>query len=95
MRPQRLWPSRLLCPWDFQARVLEWVAIPFSRGPPNPGIEPGSPTLAGRFFTTEPPGKPKNPIVERILKRFLKDFLPLVNQVLLWKDFAGEIKIMS
>ena len=26
-------PSRLLCPWDFlQARILEWVVIPFSRG---------------------------------------------------------------
>ena len=25
---------------------------------PNPGIEPVSPSLAGRFFTTEPPGKP-------------------------------------
>ena len=24
---------------------------------PNPGIEPVSPTLADRFFTTEPPGK--------------------------------------
>ena len=24
----------------------------------NPGIEPASPTLAGRFFTAEPPGKP-------------------------------------
>ena len=24
---------------------------------PNPGIEPRSPTLAGGFFTTEPPGK--------------------------------------
>ena len=22
-------PTRLLCPWDFQARVLEWVAISF------------------------------------------------------------------
>ena len=41
-----------------QARVLEWVAFPFSRGLPNPGIEPGSPALAGRFFTTNPPGKP-------------------------------------
>ena len=27
----------------FQARVLEWVAISFSRSLPNPGIEPGSP----------------------------------------------------
>ena len=29
---------------------------------PNPGIEPAapaSPALAGGFFTTEPPGKPK------------------------------------
>ena len=25
----------------------------------NPGIEPTSPVLAGGFFTTEPPGKPK------------------------------------
>ena len=33
-----------------QARVLEWVAISFSRG--SPGIEPPSPALAGRFFTT-------------------------------------------
>ena len=26
----------------------------------GPGIEPVSPELAGRFFTTEPPGKPQN-----------------------------------
>ena len=25
---------------------------------PDPGIKPVSPTLAGRFFTTEPPGNP-------------------------------------
>ena len=28
-----------------QARVVEWVAISFSRGSSDPGIEPGSPTL--------------------------------------------------
>ena len=38
-----------------QARILAWVAMPSSRG--NPGIEPVSPALAGRFFTTEPLGK--------------------------------------
>ena len=27
-----------------QARILEWVAIPFSRDLPNPGTEPESPT---------------------------------------------------
>ena len=31
----------------FQARILEWVAISFSRNLPNPGIEPTSPSLAG------------------------------------------------
>ena len=34
-----------------QARILEWVAIPFSRGPYHPGIEPASPALQARFFT--------------------------------------------
>ena len=27
---------------------------------PDPGIEPMSPALAGRFFTTEPPGNPQD-----------------------------------
>ena len=38
-----------------QARILEWVAISYSRGPFWPGIEPeslASPALAGGFFTT-------------------------------------------
>ena len=29
-------------------------------GAPRSGIEPVSPALASRFFTTEPPGKPPN-----------------------------------
>ena len=41
-----------------------WSGLPFpSPGDlPDPGIErasPASPALAGRFFTTEPPGKPQ------------------------------------
>ena len=43
---------------NFQARILEWVAISYSRDLPDPGIEAMSPPLAGRFFTTELPGKP-------------------------------------
>ena len=37
-----------------------WSGLPFpSPGDlPDPGIEPESPALAGRFFTAEPPGKP-------------------------------------
>ena len=38
----------------FQARILQWVAISFSKGLPKPGTELTSlsPALAGRFFTT-------------------------------------------
>ena len=38
-----------------QARILEWVAISFSRDLLDPGIKPTSlvsPALAGEFFTT-------------------------------------------
>ena len=31
-RPRGMYPTRLLCPWIFQARILERVAISFSRG---------------------------------------------------------------
>ena len=41
----------------FQARILEWVAIPFSRDLPDPGIEPGSPALHTDSLPFEPPGK--------------------------------------
>ena len=41
-----------------QPRILEWVAISFSRDLPNPGIEPGSPTLRADALRSEPPGKP-------------------------------------
>ena len=43
----------------FQARILEQVAISYSRDLPDPGIEPVTLSLAGRFFTAVPPGKPK------------------------------------
>ena len=55
-----------------QARILKWVAFPFSRGSsqprdwgsptqgdlPNPGIEPRSPALQADSLPAEPPGKP-------------------------------------
>ena len=41
-----------------------WSGLPFPspRDLFDPGIEPESPALAGRFFTTEPPRKPYNEI---------------------------------
>ena len=41
------------------ARILEWVAFPFSRGSSNPGIKPRSPTLQVDSLPAEPLGKPK------------------------------------
>ena len=60
----------LVTPWTVACQVPlcmgfpkqeYWSGLPFlSPGDlPNPGIEPTSPSLAGRFFTTEPLGKPK------------------------------------
>ena len=40
-----------------QARILEWVAFSSPGDPPDPGFESTSPSLAGRSFTTEAPGK--------------------------------------
>ena len=39
-----------------QARILEWVAVPFSRGSSQAGTEPRSPTLQADFLLSEPPG---------------------------------------
>ena len=55
----------ILCsPMDYtvhrilQSRILAWVAVPFSRGLPNPGREPRCPTLQADSLLSEPPGKP-------------------------------------
>ena len=46
-----------------QAIILEWVAMPFSKGSSWPRnwtcVSCGS-CIAGRFFSTEPPGKPSD-----------------------------------
>ena len=41
-------------------RQEDWSGLPFpsARHLPNCGVEPMSPAMAGRFFTTEPPRKP-------------------------------------
>ena len=48
-------PQRIL-----QARILDLVAFPFSRGLPNLAIEPGFPALQVDSLPAEPQGKPKN-----------------------------------
>ena len=53
LRPPGLFTARLLCPWDSLGKN-----IPSPGDLPDPGIKLMSPALAGKFFTTEPPGKP-------------------------------------
>ena len=60
--PADLEPARLLCLWDYLGKNTGVGCHFLLQGNlPDPGIEPTSPVspaLAGRFFITEPPGKP-------------------------------------
>ena len=54
------WTVACQAPMEF-SRQENWSRLP-SPTPgnlPNPGTEPASPALAGRFFSTVPPGKPQ------------------------------------
>ena len=44
----------------FQARVPEWLTISFSRGSSRPRDRTQVSRIAGRCFTSEPPGKQKH-----------------------------------
>ena len=55
LRPQRLQPS---VHGILQARTLEWVAVPFSRGPSPPRGRTWVSCSACRFFTMESLEKP-------------------------------------
>ena len=58
LQPYRLWPTKLLCPLNFPGKNTGMSPSPSPGDLPNPGIKPASPALTGRFFTTEPLGKP-------------------------------------
>ena len=49
--PYGLEPARSLYPWILQARILEWVAISFSRGSSWPKARTQVSHIAGKFFT--------------------------------------------
>jgi len=58
--------SACLRPTDYtvhgilQTRILEWVAVPFSRGSPQPRDQTQVSCIASGFLPPEPQGKPKN-----------------------------------
>ena len=51
-----------------QARILQWVAIPFPGYLPNPGIEYRALELQANSLPSEPPGKPKYKLPNAIKK---------------------------
>ena len=51
-------PSGSSVPGISQARIWSRLPFPSPGDLPDPGIEPVSPALSGRFFTTASPGKP-------------------------------------
>ena len=65
-QPHRLYPARLLCPWNVPGKNTGVGCHLLPRGSPptqdhpDPGIKPTSLAWAGEFFTTEPPGKSEN-----------------------------------
>ena len=61
-------------------RQESWSRLPLPtlRDFPDPGIKPvspESPTMAGGFFTTEPPGKPSLPGEEATIYTFIYLFI--------------------
>ena len=64
----------------FPARILSGWPFPSPGDLPDPGIKPMSPALAGRFFTTEPPGNPGLLFPEDVDK---SDLVPLTFSICL------------
>ena len=60
MTPWTIAHQALLSMGIFQARILEWIAMPSSRDLPNPGIKHRIPTLQADSLLSEPPRNPKN-----------------------------------
>ena len=47
-----LWPMDYIVHGILQARILEWVAVPFSRGSSRPRDQTQVSHIAGRFFNS-------------------------------------------
>ena len=66
-------------PGILQARTLEWVAIPFSQGFPDPGIKPRCPAVQVDSLLSEPPGNS-----DLILCTFFFNFILFLNFTILY-----------
>ena len=75
-----------------QARILEWIAIFFSRGSSQPTDGICISRIAGRLFTTEPPGKPRPYIKCKINKDEHVISWTLREPTASWLRGRGDIK---
>ena len=73
-----------------QARILELVAIPFSRGSSQPRIKPGSPALKEDSLPSELPGKPVATILVKAI--MISDNLQLFINSKLLENGANETR---
>ena len=65
-----------------QTRILEWLPCPPPGDLPDPGIEPTSLALAGRFFTTASPGKSIAGVPQRELGKKIQQCLCVCEDLL-------------
>ena len=71
-----------------QARVLEWVAVPFSRGSPCPSDRTGSPTLQAHSLPFEPPGK-----AQYYIYTYRKKMISITPVLSLGKGMIGKRRV--
>ena len=77
-----------------QARILEWVAIPFFRGSSltsQPRDQTWASHIAGRFLPSEPPGKPAHPISST--NKLLLPSRPPFLSVKEWGNLSHSLKL--
>ena len=79
-----------------QARILEWVAMPSSRGFSPPRDRTQVSCIAGRLFTAKPPGKPPKPdhvsfIIIHMRKQQHREVKPLAQDHTA-RECSGSIK---
>ena len=83
LRPRDCSPPGSSVHGILQERILEWVAISFSRGSSQPRIKPGSPSLQADALPSEPPGEPHASkgmlkILQAELQQYVNCELPVV-----------------
>ena len=59
---------------------------------PEPGVEPMSPALAGRFFTSEPPGKPMWAMAGIKLEEEMATHSSILAWRILWTEEPGGLQ---